>query len=105
MAKKKVDFKGRRDDSESIKEENESELTLIESPDDDETEIRELKMTDFTYGIKVFFIILAYVLLLAFLTLFLHSSIAFILWILIGIVIYKGVESYGEDKPWFSELS
>ena len=105
MAKKKVDFKGRRDDSESIKEENESELTLIESPDDDETEIRELKMTDFTYGIKVFFIIFAYVLLLAFLTLFLHSSIAFILWILIGIVIYKGVESYGEDKPWFSELS
>ena len=105
MAKKKVDFKGRRDDSESIKEENESELTLIESPDDDETEIRELKMTDFTYGIKVFFIIFAYVLLLAFLTLFLHSSIAFILWILIGIVIYKGVESYGEDKPWFYELS
>ena len=25
--------------------------------------------------------------------------------LLIGIVIYKGVESYGEDKPWFSELS
>ena len=105
MAEKKVDFKGRRDDSEAIEEESESELTLVESPEDNEPEIRELKTSDFTYGIKVYFIILAYVLLLAFLTLFLHSSIAFILWILIGIVIYKGVESYGEDKPWFSELS
>ena len=105
MAEKKVDFKGRRDDSEAIEEESESELTLVESPEDNEPEIKELKISDFTYGIKVYFIILAYVLLLAFLTLFLHSSIAFILWILIGIVIYKGVESYGEDKPWFSELS
>ena len=57
------------------------------------------------YGIKIYFIILAYVLILMILTLFLPTSIAFILWILAGVGIYKGFEAYGEDKPWFSELS
>jgi len=104
MAKEKVDFKGRRDDSLESKEEEDG-LSLIETLEDKEPELKELEMSDFTYGIKIYFIILAYVLILMILTLFLPTSIAFILWILAGVGIYKGFETYGEDKPWFSELS
>ena len=104
MAKEKVDFKGRRDDSLESKEEEDG-LSLIETLEDKEPELKELEMSDFTYGIKIYFIILAYVLILMIFTLFLPTSIAFILWILAGVGIYKGFETYGEDKPWFSELS
>ena len=103
MAKEKVDFKSRRDDSSESKEE-EDELSLMETLEDKEPEVKELGISDFTYGIKIYFIILAYVLILMILTLFLPTSIAFILWILAGVGIYKGFEAYGEDKPWFSEL-
>ena len=105
MVKKKGDLEGRRDDSSESKEDDTGEMDLIEASEDKGPEVKEISISDFTYGIKVYFIVLAYVLLLMGLTLFLPTSIAFILWILAGVGIYKGFEAYGEDKPWFSELS
>lgn len=88
MAKEKVDFKGRR-----VEEETDSEM-------------EELSISvRYKEELKVYFIILAYILFLLFLCLILPTSIAFIMWIAIGIGSYKGLEKYGYDKPWFSELS
>ena len=88
MAKEKVDFKGRR-----VEEEADSEM-------------EELSISvRYKEELKVYFIILAYILFLLFLCLILPTSIAFIMWIAIGIGSYKGLEKYGYDKPWFSELS
>jgi len=88
MAKEKVDFKGRR-----VEEETDSEM-------------EELSISvRYKEELKVYFIILGYILFLLFLCLILPTSIAFIMWIAIGIGSYKGLEKYGYDKPWFSELS
>ena len=78
-------------DSDDV-EEN-SELSLINPSQNNETDIR------------VYFFVLAYVIILIILSLIFESSIvAFILWIMIGFGIYKAVEKYGEDMPWFSEV-
>ena len=88
MAKEKVDFKGRR-----VEEETDSEM-------------EELSISvRYKEELKVYFIILAYILFLLLLCLILPTSIGFIMWIAIGIGSYKGLEKYGYDKPWFSELS
>ena len=91
MSEEKIDSEESKLDSDDV-EEN-SELSLINPSQNNETDIR------------VYFFVLAYVIILIILSLIFESSIvAFILWIMIGFGIYKAVEKYGEDMPWFSEV-
>jgi len=91
MSEEKMDSEESKLDSDDV-EEN-SELSLINPSQNNETDIR------------VYFFVLAYVIILIILSLIFESSIvAFILWIMIGFGIYKAVEKYGEDMPWFSEV-
>ena len=61
MVKKKGDLEGRRDESSESKENDTSEMALIEASEDKDPEVKEISISDFTYGIKVYFIVLAYV--------------------------------------------
>ena len=102
MSEEKTDSEESKLDSDEVEEE--SELSLIETSENRKHEARELTINDFTDGIKVYFFVLAYVIILMILSFIFPSSVAFILWISIGFGIYKAVEKYGEDIPWFSEV-
>ncbi len=51
------------------------------------------------------FMILGYLLTLLLLSIIFSPLSAFILWVIIGFGIYKSIETYGEEKPWFTQLS
>ena len=51
------------------------------------------------------FMILGYLLILLLLSIIFSPLSAFILWVIIGFGIYKSIETYGEEKPWFTQLS
>lgn len=75
---------------------------------DDVEENTEISLTNSTKNnemdIRVYFFVFAYIIILMILSLLFSSIIAFILWIIIGFGIYKAVEKYGEEMPWFSEV-
>ena len=96
MAKKKVK-------SEEIEEETDE---LKESPTDALVE----HVNEEGFDLKTFigdyigFAIIGYLLTLLFYSLLFPPLWAFILWIFTGFIIYKSLESYGDDKTWFTQI-
>lgn len=49
-------------------------------------------------------IIIGYLLVLLFYSLLFSPLVSFILWIFTGFIIYKSLETYGNDKTWFTQI-
>jgi membrane protease YdiL (CAAX protease family) len=96
MAQKKVK-------SEEIEEETDE---LKESPTDALVE----HVNEEGFDLKTFigdyigFAIIGYLLTLLFYSLLFPLLWSFILWIFTGFIIYKSLESYGDDKTWFTQI-
>ncbi len=108
MAKKKADSKSPKEDKlkseEPLKQTSHNGKT---SPSDALVEHINEEGFKLKHFIGDYFIlaIIGYFFLLLLLSIIFPSLFALILWVIIGFGIYKSIETYGEEKPWFAELS
>jgi membrane protease YdiL (CAAX protease family) len=107
MAKKKTDSKNPKEDKLESEEPRKQNSHEGKSPSDALVEHINKEGFEFKNFIGDYFIlaIIGYLFILLLLSIIFPPLFAFILWVIIGFGIYKSIETYGEEKPWFTELS
>ena len=96
MAKKKVKSEEIVEDTEEL--EKSPMDALVQHVNEEGFDLKNL------IGDYIGFAIIGYLLILLFYSLLFSPLVSFILWMFTGLIIYKSLEAYGNDKTWFSQI-